>query len=75
MIKQPEKTSFKLFDFFANCEYFEHEYNYDEVIELPPTTGGGSGGTEAPPRGPALTSISAKTFSLALRWKRSASKA
>ena len=34
-IKQPEKTTFKLFDFFANCEYFEEEFNYDEVLKLP----------------------------------------
>ena len=34
-VSQPEKTAFKLFDFFANCEYFEEEYNYDEVLELP----------------------------------------
>ncbi len=32
---QLEKKKFKLFDFFANCEYFEHEFNYDEVIKLP----------------------------------------
>ena len=31
----PQKTTFKLFDFFANCEYFEKEYNYDEVLKLP----------------------------------------
>ncbi len=31
----PEKTTFKLFDFFGNCQYFETEFNYDEVIELP----------------------------------------
>lgn len=30
-----QKTNFKLFDFFANCEYFEHEFNYDEVLKLP----------------------------------------
>lgn len=34
-----QKTSFKLFDFFANCEYFEHEFNYDEVLNLPRPTG------------------------------------
>ena len=34
-VAQPEKTAFKLFDFFANCEYFEEEFNYDEVLELP----------------------------------------
>lgn len=30
-----QKTHFKLFDFFANCEYFETEFNYDEVLKLP----------------------------------------
>jgi type I restriction enzyme R subunit len=30
-----EKTSYKLFDFFANCQYFEEEFKYDEVIKLP----------------------------------------
>ena len=32
-VKEPEKTAFKLFDFFANCEYFEEEFNYDEVLK------------------------------------------
>ena len=30
-----EKENFKLFDFFANCEYFEEKFNYDEVLLLP----------------------------------------
>ena len=34
-VAQPQKTTFKLFDFFANCEYFEEGYNYDEVLKLP----------------------------------------
>ncbi len=34
-VQYPEKTTFKLFDFFANCEYFETEFNYDEVLQLP----------------------------------------
>ncbi len=34
-VKQPQKTAYKLFDFFANCEYFEEEFNYDEVLVLP----------------------------------------
>jgi type I restriction enzyme R subunit len=34
-IKEPRKKAFKLFDFFANCEYFEEDYDYDEVIKLP----------------------------------------
>ena len=35
-VTQPEKTAFKLFDFFGNCEYFETDFNYDEVLKLPP---------------------------------------
>ena len=30
-----EKDTFKLFDFFGNCEYFEEKFNYDEIIKLP----------------------------------------
>lgn len=30
-----EKEKFKLFDFFANCEYFEEKFNYDEILKLP----------------------------------------
>jgi len=44
-----KKERFKLFDFFANCEYFEEKFNYDEVIELPPETGGGPGPHPPPP--------------------------
>ena len=44
-----EKDKFKLFDFFAVCEYFEEKFDYDEVIDLPPIkgTGGGGGGGAA----------------------------
>ena len=31
------KEKFKFFDFFATCEYFESEFDYDEKITLPPT--------------------------------------
>ncbi len=34
-VLRPDKTKFKLFDFFANCEYFEEKFNYDEVLKLP----------------------------------------
>lgn len=34
-VQKPAKSTFKLFDFFANCEYFEKEFNYDEVLKLP----------------------------------------
>lgn len=41
-----QKTVFRLFDFFANCEYFEEKYQYDEELRLPkpaaqPYSGGG----------------------------------
>lgn len=39
-----KKEHFKLFDFFANCEYFEVTYDYDEVLTLPPLGPGGDGG-------------------------------
>ena len=29
------KEHFKFFDFFANYEYFEEKFNYDEVLKLP----------------------------------------
>lgn len=50
-VKNPRKSAYKLFDFFANCEYFEEEYDYDEVIKLPKPRPqdaegrGGGGGT------------------------------
>ena len=44
-IIQHEKEYFKLFDFFANCEYFEEKFDYDEKLKLPkPRTKGGEGG-------------------------------
>ncbi|MGH8019105.1 MAG: hypothetical protein ACREIA_12595 [Opitutaceae bacterium] len=47
------KEGFALFDFFANCEFFETEFDYDKKIPLPkgaappepPGPGGGSGGS------------------------------
>lgn len=48
IVLQPQKSAFKLFDFFANCEYFEEEFNYDEVLKLPRPQGKGredTGGT------------------------------
>jgi len=43
-VLQPQKSAFKLFDFFANCEYFEEEFNYDEVLRLPKPQGKGRDG-------------------------------
>ena len=45
--KTAPKDGFALFDFFANCEFFEEEFDYDEKLKLPggePPGGGGGGG-------------------------------
>ncbi|MCX5817537.1 MAG: DEAD/DEAH box helicase family protein [Proteobacteria bacterium] len=48
-VLQPQKSAFKLFDFFANCEYFEEEFKYDEVLKLPkPQSGRREGGDGTP---------------------------
>ena len=50
-VAKPEKTAFKLFDFFANCEFFETEFNYDEVLKLPPAPRGERDDDDAEPDG------------------------
>ncbi len=42
-----KKDGFALFDFFANCEFFEEKFNYNQKLALPkgpPDEGGGGGG-------------------------------
>lgn len=52
LINEPEKARFKFFDFFANCEYFEEKFNYDEVVKLPVRSSEGDGqGAEPLPLG------------------------
>ncbi|HDI1215369.1 TPA: DEAD/DEAH box helicase family protein [Aeromonas hydrophila] len=48
LINKPEKARFKFFDFFANCEYFEEKFDYDEVLKLPTRSSEGDG-CELPP--------------------------
>jgi len=46
------KTVYRLFDFFANCEFFEETFRYDEELNLPrptPTYGGGGDQHSPPP--------------------------
>lgn len=43
-----DKDKFKLFDFFANCEYFEEKFNYDEILKLPKAGAGTGPGGEPP---------------------------
>ncbi|MDP8205183.1 MAG: DEAD/DEAH box helicase family protein [Candidatus Electryonea clarkiae] len=49
-VTNPQKSVFKLFDYFANCEYFEEKFNYDEVLKLPKpkSKGGDDGGGTGP---------------------------
>lgn len=47
-IKTADKAAYKLFDFFANCEYFEEKFKYDEVIPLPPPGAPGEPPTPEP---------------------------
>ncbi len=42
-VTSPNKTSFKLFDFFANCEFFEEHFDYDETLTLPSSGSGEEG--------------------------------
>ena len=55
-VKEPRKTSFKLFDFFANCEFFEEEFDYDQVLKLPKPR------TKAPPTPPGPSNASGGTY-------------
>ncbi|MBI3430116.1 MAG: DEAD/DEAH box helicase family protein [Actinobacteria bacterium] len=52
LVKEPEKTRYKLFDFFANCEYFEEKFNYDEVLKLPQQSEFSRGNKQGPCAGP-----------------------
>ncbi len=44
-----DKTTFKMFDFFGNCEYFEEKFDYGQQLKLPPLSKGcvGIGGGES----------------------------
>jgi len=49
-----QKEKYKLLDFFATCEYFEDEFDYDEKIKLPKPSSGtveGPSGTPKPKLG------------------------
>jgi type I restriction enzyme, R subunit len=49
VIPKPDKEKFKLFDFFANFEYFEEDYKYDEILKLPQFSGKRKGDPEPQP--------------------------
>jgi type I restriction enzyme, R subunit len=47
-----KKERFKILDYFANFEYFEEKYDYDQVLKLPKIgtgPGGGGGGIDIDP--------------------------
>lgn len=43
--RESKKTGYKLFDFFAICEYFEEHFKYDEALSLPLSNRQGGHGT------------------------------
>jgi type I restriction enzyme, R subunit len=45
-VTAPHKAAYKLFDFFATCEFFEEKFNYDEVLRLPKLSQPPAGGSE-----------------------------
>jgi type I restriction enzyme R subunit len=56
-VKTPLKSAFKLFDFFANCDYFEKDYDYDQKLKLPrPKSPTGSGDEDG--EDPVVTGVS-----------------
>ncbi len=44
---QHKKEHFKLLDFFANCKYFEEEFNYNAILDLVIQLEGTGGGVES----------------------------
>lgn len=42
------KETYLLFDFFANCEYFEDKYDYDQILKLPKKSKGTGDGISKP---------------------------
>ena len=42
------KETYLLFDFFANCEYFEDKYDYDQILKLPKKSKGTGEGDPRP---------------------------
>jgi len=47
-MRKVTKDKFKFFDFFANFEYFEEKFDYDEVLKLPIKKGGPGGDSPGP---------------------------
>lgn len=45
---EPQKEEFLLFDFFGNYDYFEKDFDYDEVLKLPSAPSGIGGNPPQP---------------------------
>ena len=75
-VSHPEKTGFKLFDFFGNCEFFETEFNYDEILKLPQRQSGKTVemGTVRARQRPSRTNIWGGTSSRPSRKRRSGTR-
>lgn len=63
---EAKKEDFLLLDFFGICEYFEKEFDYDQKLKLPPTTGkqkpeGPDGPVTPPPPTPPEGIVDANT--------------
>jgi len=48
---EKRKANFVLLDFFANCQYFEHDFDYDQRVALPKPASGSHGGETGEPTG------------------------
>ena len=49
-VDEPEKKTFRFFDFFGNYEYFEEHYDYDQTLELPAMRAGDKGDSQGQPQ-------------------------
>lgn len=56
------KETFKFFDFFATCEYFEKEFKYDDKIKLPVIKKSSPGDTTEPAQGEFVDENGNKVF-------------
>lgn len=56
------KETFKFFDFFATCEYFEKEFKYDDKIKLPVIKKSSSGDTTESTQGEFVDENGNKVF-------------
>jgi len=68
-LRTAKKDGFALFDFFANCEYFEEDFDYDRKLSVPkgPPEEGGEGGGDGGIRIEDFTNTSADPMASVVR--------